>query len=54
MSAAQASSLARSIRSAARPRRHATSAAISAPAIRKRAETAKKAGIVSPATLIPR
>jgi len=42
------------MRSAARPRRSATIAASSAPAIRNRHETAVNAGIVSPATLMPR
>ena len=47
MSAAEASSL-RVIRSAPRPRRHATHAAISVPAITNRDETAKKAGSCRP------
>jgi hypothetical protein len=53
ISAAQASSR-RVTRSAPRPCRQATIAAISVPARMKRAETALNAGIVSPATLIPR
>ena len=36
------------------PRRHATQTAISAPASMNRVDTAKNAGIVSPATLMPR
>ena len=53
ISAAHASSR-RVIRSACRPCRHATMAAISAPARMNRADTALNAGMVSPATLIPR
>ena len=53
ISAAHASSF-RVMRRALRPRRSATIPAISSPAIRNRHETAVNAGIVSPATLIPR
>ena len=53
ISAAHASSR-RVMRSARRPCRQATMAAISAPARMNRADTALNAGMVSPATLIPR
>jgi hypothetical protein len=53
ISAAEASSR-RPTRNAPRPRRHATHAAISEPAIRNREDTATNDGIVSPATLMPR
>ena len=53
MSAAHASSR-RVIRRARRPCRQATIAAMRAPAKMNRAETALNAGMVSPATLIPR
>ena len=53
ISAAEASSR-RVTRSAPRSRRHATQTAISEPARMNRVDTAKNAGIVSPATLMPR
>jgi hypothetical protein len=53
ISAAEASST-RVTRNDRVPRRHATHSASTAPASRKRVETAKKEGIVSPATLMPR
>jgi hypothetical protein len=53
ISTAEASS-ARVTRNASRPRLHHTTTAITPPASRKRVETAKNEGMVSPATLIPR